>query len=170
MTLEAKNIDQPDDKIGFDHGEVRMVRVGDATIGRAVFSPGWRWSADVKPLVGTSSCELAHTGYVVSGRMGVRMNDGTEAEFGPGDAHYVAPGHDAWVVGAEPLDIVDFTGPAQLAGAVVSQVTCHGCGVEFRVGPGGELDHLIVAVQQHASGSHGHELTRDHILSELQPG
>ena len=80
MTLEAKSIDQPDDKRDFDHGEVRMVRVGDATIGRAVFSPGWRWSADVKPLVGTSSCELAHTAYVVSGRMRVRMNDGTEAK------------------------------------------------------------------------------------------
>ena len=115
MTLEAKNIDQPDDKRVFDHGEVRMVRVGDATIGRAVFSPGWRWSADVKPIVGTSSCELAHTAYVVSGRMRVRMNDGTEAEFGPGDAHYVSPGHDAWVVGGEPLVVIDFTGPAQLA-------------------------------------------------------
>ena len=69
MTLEAKNIDQPDDKRDFDHGELRMVRVGgDATIGRAVFSPGWRWSADVKPIVGTSSCELAHTAYVISGR------------------------------------------------------------------------------------------------------
>jgi hypothetical protein len=168
MTLDVKNIDQPDDKRDFDHGEVRMVRVGDATIGRAVFGPGWRWSTDVKPLVGTSSCELTQTGYVVSGRMRFRMNDGTETEFGPGDAHYVSPGHDAWVVGAEPLVVIDFTGPAQLAGGG-SQVACHGCGVEFRVGQGGQLDHLIAAVQQHASGSHGHDLSRDHILSELQP-
>jgi hypothetical protein len=48
-------------------------------------------------------------------------------------------------------------------------VECHGCGVEFRVGQAGQLDHLIAAVQQHASGSHGHDLSRDHILSELQP-
>ena len=167
MTMETKNIDQPDDKFDFDHGEVRMVRVGDATIGRAVFSPGWTWSADVKPLVGTSSCELAHTGYVVSGRMGIRMNDGTEAEFGPGDAHYVSPGHDAWVVGEEPLVIIDFTGPAQLAGGG-SRVSCP-CGVEFRVGQSDQLDHLIAAVQQHASGLHGQDVSRDQILSELQP-
>ena len=167
MTLEAKNMDQPDDKRGFEHGEVLMVRVGDATIGRAVFNPGWRWSTDVRPLAGTSSCELAHTGYVISGRMRVRMNDGTEAEFGPGDAHYVSPGHDAWVVGDEPLVVVDFTAPAQLAGGG-SRATCP-CGVEFRIGRSDQLDHLIAAVQEHASGSHGHDLTREHILSELQP-
>ena len=167
MTLVAKNIDQPDDKRSFEHGEVLMVRVGDATIGRAVFNPGWRWSTDVRPLAGTSSCELAHTGYVISGRMRVRMNDGTEAEFGPGDAHYVSPGHDAWVAGEEPLVVIDFTAPAQLAGAG-SRATCP-CGVEFRIGQDGQIDHLIAAVQQHASGSHGHDLTRDRILSELQP-
>ena len=167
MTLDAKNIDQPDDKRSFEHGEVLMVRVGDATIGRAVFNPGWRWSTDVQPLVGTSSCELAHTGYVISGRMRVRMNDGTEAEFGPGDAHYVSPGHDAWVVGEEPLVVVDFTAPAQLAGGG-SRATCP-CGVEFRVGRSDQLDHLIAAVREHASGAHGHDLTREHILSELQP-
>jgi len=168
MTLEAKNLDQPEDKRSFEHGELFLVRVGDATIGRAVFNPGWRWSTDVKPLVGTSSCELAHTAVVISGRMRVRMNDGTEAEFGPGDAHYVSPGHDAWVVGEEPLVVVDFTGPAQLAGAG-SRVTCHPCGVEFRIGRSDQVDHLIAAVQQHASGSHGHDVTREHILSELQP-
>jgi hypothetical protein len=167
MALEAKNIDLPDDKRSFTHGELRMVRVGDATIGRAVFNPGWRWSTDVQPLAGTTSCELAHTAYVISGRMRVRMNDGAEAEFGPGDAHYVSPGHDAWVVGEEPLVVVDFTAPAQLAGG--SRVSCPGCGVEFRIGPGGQVDHLIAAVREHASGSHGHDLTRDHVLSELQP-
>jgi hypothetical protein len=96
------------------------------------------------------------------------MNDGSEAEFGPGDAHYVSPGHDAWVVGEDPLVVIDFTAPAQLAGGG-SRVPCPGCGVEFRIGQGGQVDHLIAAVQQHASGSHGHDVTRDHILSELQP-
>jgi hypothetical protein len=100
--------------------------------------------------------------------MRVRINDGTETEFGPGDAHYVSPGHDAWVVGEEPFVVIDFTGPAQLAGAG-AQVACHPCGVEFRVGRTDQIDHLITAVQEHASGSHGHDLTREHILSELQP-
>lgn len=168
MALEVKNIGQPDDKRSFTHGELLIVRVGNATLGRAVFNPGWRWSTDVRPLAGTSSCELAHTAYVISGRMGVRMNDGAETELGPGDAHYVPPGHDAWVVGEEPLVVIDFTAPAQLAGGG-SRVACPGCGVEFRIAEGGQADHLIAAVQQHASGSHGHELSRDHILSELQP-
>lgn len=171
MTLDAKSLDLPDDKRGFEHGEVQVVRVGGRTIGRAVLNPGWRWSADVQPLAGTSSCELAHTAYVISGRMRVTMNDGTEAELGAGDAHYVSPGHDAWVVGEEPCVVIDFTAPAQMVNAADggSLVTCHGCGVEFRIGQAGQLDHLIAAVREHASGSHGHDLTREHILSELQP-
>jgi len=168
MALEAKNLGEPEDKRSFEHGELYLVHVGDSTIGRAVFQPGWRWSTDVKPLVGTGSCELAHTAVVISGRMRVRMNDGTEAEFGPGDAHFVSPGHDAWVVGEEPLVVIDFTGPARLAGSG-AQLTCHPCGVEFRIGGSDQIDHLIAAVQEHASGSHGHDLTREHILSELQP-
>ncbi len=142
---------------GFGPGERRVLDAA-ALLGR---------SFDWQPLADTSSCELAHTGYVISGRLRVRMNDGTEAEFGPGDAHYVSPGHDAWVVGDEPLAVVDFTAPAQLADGG-SRVSCPGCGVEFRIERGGQLDHLIAAVQQHASGSHGHDLTREHILSELQ--
>lgn len=171
MTLDAKNLDLPEDKRGFEHGEVHMVRVGGRTIGRAVLNPGWRWSIDVKALAGTSSCELAHTAYVISGRMRVRMNDGTEAELSAGDAHYVSPGHDAWVVGDEPCVVIDFTAPAQMAGVADggSRVTCHPCGVEFRIGQPGQVDHLIAAVRQHASGSHGHEVSREHILSELQP-
>jgi hypothetical protein len=168
MTLEAKNIGAPEDKRSFEHGELCMVRVGGSTIGRAVFNPGWSWSTDVRPLVGTSSCELAHTAFVISGRLRVRMNDGTEAEVGPGDAHYISPGHDAWVVGEEPLVMVDFTGPAQMSGAG-AQLTCHPCGVRFRVDRSDQVDHLIAAVRAHASGSHGHDLTRDQLLSELQP-
>ena len=59
MTLEAKNLDSPEDKRSFEHGELRMVQVGGTTIGRAVFNPGWRWSTDVKPLVGTQSCQVS---------------------------------------------------------------------------------------------------------------
>jgi hypothetical protein len=171
MALDAKNLDLPEDKRSFEHGEVRMVRVGGRTIGRAVLNPGWSWSTDVKPLAGTSSCELAHTAYVISGRMRVRMNDGTEAELSAGDAHYVSPGHDAWVVGDEPCVVIDFTAPAQMSGAADggSQVTCQPCGVEFRIGQADQVEHLIDAVREHALGSHGHEVSRDHILSELQP-
>jgi hypothetical protein len=108
MELQAKNIESPEIKRSFEHGSLRQVTVGGMTVGLAVYNPGWTWSADVKPLVGTDSCQVAHTGYVVSGRLRVRTDDGQELEFGPGDAHYVPPGHDAWVTGDEPAVVVDF--------------------------------------------------------------
>jgi len=57
---------------------------------------GWRWSEHVKPIAGTPSCQAAHTGYVLEGRMVVKMDHGAQIEYGPGDAFYMPPGHDAW--------------------------------------------------------------------------
>jgi uncharacterized cupin superfamily protein len=59
------------------------------------------------PVLRTQSCQAPHTGVVLSGRLAVRMDDGTELELGPGDAHVVSPGHDAWVVGDEPCVVID---------------------------------------------------------------
>ncbi|MGA2211214.1 MAG: cupin domain-containing protein [Acidimicrobiales bacterium] len=108
MTCEAKNLDAPDDRRTFDHGDLQLVKLPSATIGRAVFRPGWRWSTDVKPVVGTESCQGHHLSYVVSGRLHVKMDDGTELDLGPGDAHEVTAGHDAWVLGDETLVTIDF--------------------------------------------------------------
>jgi hypothetical protein len=65
--------------------------------------PCWRWSECIKPVVGTDSCQALHIGTVLSGRMHIVHDDGTEADIGPGDAYRIAPGHDAWVVGDEPV-------------------------------------------------------------------
>lgn len=108
MEPQVKNIESPETKRSFEHGSLRQVTVGGMTVGVAVYNPGWTWSADVKPLAGTDSCQVPHTGYVVSGRLRVRTDDGRELELGPGDAHYVPPGHDAWVSGDAPAVIVDF--------------------------------------------------------------
>ena len=108
MTLAARNVDQPDEQRTFEHGEVRLVSLPGATIGKAEFKPGWRWSVDVKPHAGTDSCQTNHISYVISGRFHVRMDDGRELDLGPGDAHVVGPGHDAWVVGEEPCVTIDF--------------------------------------------------------------
>jgi cupin domain len=164
MNIEAKNLDAPDDKRSFEHGELSLVNVAGATIGRATFRPGWKWSDDVKPLVGTASCQVPHTGYVVSGRFHVRMDDGEEMDLGPGDAHTVSPGHDAWVVGDEPCVILDFAATTLPSDGRIGRCPC---GVEFRVASDDGLDHLVAAIQQHASGSHGHDVTREHILEEL---
>lgn len=115
MTLAAKNLAQPDELRRFDHGELAVVKVAGVTVGRAVFSPGWRWSDHVRPLAGTASCQVAHVGYILSGRMCVRMADGREATVGPGDAFVVPPGHDGWVVGDEPCVMLDWAGGGDYA-------------------------------------------------------
>lgn len=107
-TIEVKNFDAPDEARPFEaNGELRLVTVAGKEIGKGVFEPGWRWSADVKPLAGTESCEFPHFLYVVSGRLRVVMDDGSEVELRPGDVAAIPPGHDAEVVGDEPCVTVD---------------------------------------------------------------
>jgi len=113
--LVRKSLDRPDETRSFDKGKVALVDVGEATIGRFKLEPGWRWSTSVKPIVGTDLCMHTHVGYVVSGRLRTRMQDGTEAEMGPGDATFTPAGHDAWVVGNEPVVLLDFKGAATYA-------------------------------------------------------
>ena len=114
-SLSKKSLNTPDETRELPHTKVEVVKIGDTTISRSTFAPGWKWSNDVKPKVGTESCQVLHTFYGISGRMKVVMDDGTEAEFGPGDAGTIPPGHDAWVVGDEPAVGIDFTGGANYA-------------------------------------------------------
>lgn len=114
--MEAKSLDAPDETRPFaSHGHMDVVNVGEATVGRGVFEPGWRWSVAVKPIAGTDTCLAHHTLYILSGRMGVRMDDGSEHEIGAGDVAVIPPGHDAWTVGDEPCVGIDFTGVARYA-------------------------------------------------------
>ncbi|MFF1559173.1 cupin domain-containing protein [Streptomyces sp. NPDC058279] len=110
--IVRKNFDDADETRPFQDGKGRLdvIQSDGGPVGRAVFEPGWRWSEHVKPLAGTDSCEAAHTGYMVSGRMNVVMDDGTSEEYGPGDFMQIEPGHDAWVVGDERVVVVDWTG------------------------------------------------------------
>lgn len=110
--MVRKALDTPEETRPFldGKGKAQIVRVGDVTLGRGIFEPGWRWSKHVKPIAKTDSCQASHTGIVLEGRMRVRKNDGTEAEVGPGDAFYVPPGHDAWIVGTPRCVMIDVTG------------------------------------------------------------
>jgi len=106
--LLKRNIDAPDETRPFQaHGHMDVVSLGDFTLGRGVFEPGWQWSKDVKPISGTESCMVRHTGICLSGKMTVRMDDGTEATVGAGDVLAIEPGHDAWTVGDEPCILFD---------------------------------------------------------------
>ena len=108
-TLDSKTFDQPDETRPFAaHGQLEIVKVGGLTVGRGTYEPGWRWSQDVKPIANTDSCQASHAGYIVSGRMRLKMDDGTESEAGPGAVVVIEPGHDAWVVGDEACVLIDF--------------------------------------------------------------
>jgi len=93
----------------------QLLNVGGAEVGRFVFEPGWRWSNDVKPLANTDSCEAPHFQYHLSGRLAIRMDDGTELVAGPGDITSLPSGHDAWVVGDEEVVVVDWYGASNYA-------------------------------------------------------
>ena len=99
----AKSHDAPDEVRTPSKTRVEVVNLGGFTIGRFNFEPGWRWSECVKPVVGTDSCQVSHVGYAVSGRITVRLNDGTEGTVGAGESYTIPPGHDAWVEGDEPF-------------------------------------------------------------------
>jgi hypothetical protein len=91
-----------------DKTRVDLIRMGDTTVGRFAFEPGWRWSECIKPVAGTDSCQARHVGIVGSGTMGVSHEDGTEMELAAGDAYVIEPGHDAWVVGEQPVVAFEF--------------------------------------------------------------
>jgi hypothetical protein len=115
-SLEVKSVESPDEtRPSAERGGVASAPFAAHPVLHGTFEPGWRWSDDVKPIAGTDSCEATHLMYVISGRMHIAMNDGTEADVGPGDVASIAPGHDAWTVGDEPCVTVDFGGYAQYA-------------------------------------------------------
>ena len=107
---ELKSFGRPDEVREFPQGRVELIHIGGATIGRAIFEPGWRWATSVQPLAKTKSCEAPHFQYHVAGVLRVKMDDGTELDCGPGDVSLLPSGHDAWTVGNEPAVVVDFQG------------------------------------------------------------
>ena len=113
--LQKKSLNSPDEVRTFEKGKIEIGNIGDVSIGRSTFEPGWSWESCVKPIVKTNSCEAPHTGYIVSGRIKVVMDDGTEGEAGPGDIAVIPPGHNAWVVGNEPFVGIDITGGKEYA-------------------------------------------------------
>lgn len=113
--IEHKSFITPDEVRAFPNGKAEILAVGGAQVGRLVLQPGWRWSNDVRPLAKTASCEAPHMQYHVSGRLAIRMDDATEFTAGPGDVTSLPSGHDAWVVGEEPVVVIDWFGATNYA-------------------------------------------------------
>jgi hypothetical protein len=112
---EHRSFGKADEVREFPNGRAEILKVGDSDLGRLVLEPGWRWSNDVKPIAGTDSCTAPHFQYHVSGQLAVRMDDGTEFVAGPGDVTSLPSGHDAWVVGDEPVVVIDWFGASNYA-------------------------------------------------------
>ncbi|MBF0520883.1 MAG: cupin domain-containing protein [Nitrospirae bacterium] len=106
----TKSFDKPDEIICFSKGKLELITIGERKIGRATFEPGWEWSTSLQPIVKTMRCESPHLQYHMSGTLKVLMDDGTEFECKAGDVSLLPAGHDAWVVGEEPVVVVDFIG------------------------------------------------------------
>ena len=109
-TAEVKCFGKPDEIREFPKGRLELLKIGGATVARAIFEPGWRWADSVQPIARTKSCEAPHFQYHVSGILRIRMDDGTEFDCKPGDVSSLPSGHDAWTVGDEPAVVVDFQG------------------------------------------------------------
>lgn len=113
--FELKSLNSPEEVRPFEKGKLELVNIGGVAVGRATFEPGWKWSTCVKPLAKTQSCQAPHFGYQLSGTMQIVMDDKTEKTVRAGDVVNIPAGHDAWVVGNEPVVVVDFQGMVDYA-------------------------------------------------------
>jgi mannose-6-phosphate isomerase-like protein (cupin superfamily) len=112
--VEHKNFSSGDTR-SFNNGQAEVMNIAGGNVGRLTLQPGWKWSNDVKPIAKTEWCEAPHFQYHVSGTLHVKMEDGTEFDLKQGDVSYLPSGHDAWVVGDEPVVVVDWHGASQYA-------------------------------------------------------
>jgi len=115
--LVTKSHSSPDELRTPAKTRVEVVRLPGFTMARFNLEPGWRWSECIKPIVKTEMCQMAHVGYVVSGRITLRMSDGTQKTVGAGDFYAIPPGHDAWVEGNETFVAVEVLSAEQYAKA-----------------------------------------------------
>jgi hypothetical protein len=113
--IETSDFSKPHETRTPDKTTVELVKLGGGEIGRFTFQPGWRWSECIKPVAKTDSCQVEHIGYVISGTLHVEHDDGSSADVSGGDVYRIAPGHDAHVVGNEPVVSVEFQGAANYA-------------------------------------------------------
>lgn len=114
-TAEKKDLNAPDEVRSFERGHMDVIEIAGGTVGRLTLEPGWRWSEHVKPIAGTELCEAPHFQYHLSGVLHIVMEDGTELDARQGDVTALPARHDAWVVGSEPVVVVDWNGARSYA-------------------------------------------------------
>jgi len=116
MNVILKRFSSPDETRVMTMGKFEIVRVGEMTIGRATYEPGWKWSVHVGPTVGATRCTVEHVGMVLSGTATAAFDDGRVTELRAGELFYIPPvPHDSWVVGDEPYVSLHFLGAEKYA-------------------------------------------------------
>jgi class 3 adenylate cyclase len=110
--VEVRDLGEPEAVVSYPLGATNQVRLAQTVISRHVLQPGWSWEEHAQPLVGTPLCELYHRGVVLSGRMGIRTDEGEELIIGPNQVFDLPPGHVTWVEGDDELVMVDWAGGA----------------------------------------------------------
>ena len=109
-TVTAKSFDAPDKAKDLPGAKAAVCELGDGRVASKICcEPGWKWSKCIKPIAGTDWCQVDHTGYVLKGSMTVLMKDGTEKTIKAGEAYHIPPEHDGWVMGDEPVEVIEFT-------------------------------------------------------------
>ena len=128
-TAHSKNLGEPEETQQFPGITADLVDLGDITVGRYTAEPGWRWTTHVRPQVGGDLCQARHVGVIVSGRLGIRLEDGTTFELGPNDVYVIPPGHDGYTIGHEQVISIEWAGTRAFGG--------------FRLGRGRTLATLL---------------------------
>jgi hypothetical protein len=90
------------------HVLLEVGKAGAARVKRMVYPSGFRWSVDMKPVVGTDLCMHAHVGFLVHGEIHIEYADGCVVEHRAPQIVAIDPGHDGWVVGPEPVVMIEF--------------------------------------------------------------
>src|ERR1700757_2827784 len=114
--FHVKDLGRPDEIIELPFLTVRIVDLGDITVGYFVNEPGWSWYEHVRPSVGGEWCQARHLGMVISGRLGVQFEDGTGMDVGPNEVFAIPPGHNGWTIGDEKCLQVEWSGIRAFAG------------------------------------------------------
>lgn len=108
--FQRKSFRAPDERVSYPFGVTDEVHIGDMVVGRSIHHPGWRWSEHIRPIAGTPTCQIHHAGVVLGGRMSVRLDGGAQLTFEPDDVYDIPPGHDGWVEGDEPVELLEWAG------------------------------------------------------------
>jgi hypothetical protein len=111
-SVQKKRFEEPDETSTPPRSKVETVRIGGMTLTKITYAPGWKWSTDIRPIVGTNSCQKHHVGFCMAGRLEGKLDDGTKWELAAGDVFDIPPGHDGWVVGSEPVVLLQMDNPA----------------------------------------------------------